>query len=156
MPKYYQVNMAYVAQRLIDLHKLKDLEGLKEIGAYEAKVIFRDGEVSWDEYTESCKSIWEAFPDIDYQVIGGMEEKDGKFYFRLKVSGTHTGVEWAPLPHLPKIEAANVRVSNDEETLIVSVQGDKVTGFEVVSHGILSGPKGFYISLGGNLVESEA
>ena len=110
-------------------------------------------EMSGDQYVATIGSLMEAFPDVHFDIRKVYVEGD-KEYADIVVTGTHTGPAWG-VGDLPKIETTGIKCTMDPEKIELEQDANgKITKLAIVECGAISGPMGFYQSIGGKLPSS--
>jgi len=108
------------------------------------------------QFIEVHMALAAAFPDLDYGVNPAEWEQltDERKGLRAtyRFTGTHTGAPFTPFHDCPEIAVTHIRVALPDEHTIVIVEDGKIVEIDVDENNtLLSGPIGFYISIGGKM-----
>lgn len=148
--------MSSIATKAQDLHNAHDAEGMKSIATPESKFVFGDNQsMDWVQYCDTCKDVFDSFPDLNFAWSPEMTEENGgtKFVSTVTASGTHTGAPFGVGPH-PKIEATGIRCQNETNEIVEwTVEDGKIKEMKVINPtgSLKTGPLGFYVQIGGKL-----
>jgi len=147
-----------VAQRLFSSVAVKSGESTWESIIHD-KFIFKHPKfpsLNKKQFIEVHMALAAAFPDLDYGVNPDEWEQltDNRKGLRAtyRFTGTHTGASFTPFHDCPEIQVTHIRVALPDEHTIIIVEDGKIVEIDVDENNtLLSGPIGFYISIGGKM-----
>ena len=142
-------------QKFMDFANARDADRMLSIAADNCRVLFREQDLSFEEYLDEARKIFVAFPDFQVKYKSIKVEKDQSTGAVCCVvrgcipQGKHTGAPYGFGPYDP-IPATGKYVKNAEETFYFDVNSEgKLTRLFIVADGEMTGPAGLYMQIGG-------
>lgn len=144
-----------------------DLEAARTLITFEFVVVFQQDDsaqtMTWFEYRNECKSLFESLPDYTITLKGKMEAKDevrphgidsvAVMARGVTSTGTHRGWPYAFGNDSDPIPTQGACVESEPATVHFYFQNDRICKVHVKcqqkGHGQIAGPAGIYTKLGG-------
>ena len=141
-----------VAKAYLQSKNNRDMEASRKLLTSDFVTQFKEFEAELEDYARESQNLYDAFPDfnVKHTVDNPITlREDGVVVIdRIVPNGHHTGKPYSFGPCEP-IEPKGTYVENSPETIYLHFRGDKIYKQEIVSHGEMTGPPGFYTQLGG-------
>jgi hypothetical protein len=147
--------MTDTADKLVKCINMGDVNGLSALASKDCMVSFEDMTViPWAVYVKVIEAVVASFPDFSISGFKKVVSGNKISLVDCVVGGTHTGAPYGlpNTPGCPTVKAAGVAVLNDPETLELTMEGGKITSFQIIAGGEKSGPPGLYNQVAGLVV----